>query len=58
MLVSAEISQSCFPSGIQACLELCFYSSIILDFFVCLVSNMFLQLHHSGDFSVTSLLLL
>lgn len=33
MLVSAGISESCFPSGTQACLELCYYSNIILDFF-------------------------
>lgn len=58
MLVSAEISQSCFSSGTQACLELCYYSNAMPDFFVYLVSNMFLQLQHSGDFSVTFLLLL
>lgn len=58
VLVSAEISQTCFPSGTQACLELCYYSSAMPDFFVYLVSNMFLQLQHRGDFSVTSLLLL
>ena len=57
MLVFAEISQTlaCFPAVTWACLELHYYGNAMPESFADLASNMFLQLQHSGDFSVTSL---